>query len=133
MLGLTHTPFPILIIRILATIYLSIGAGLLFGGSYYKQELAKLVDNFAFLLIDGIFRIIIGYLAIEYQTLWGEKWQLLTSLVGWVSLLSGVLMLTFPKFMHIFKFLLKREKIYIFLTQGVLLVGIILTYFGFFA
>lgn len=55
----------IFIAKIIATIYLSFGVGLLFSRNYYKKEMAKLLDNSAYIILGGFMAIIFGLLIIK--------------------------------------------------------------------
>lgn len=129
----TNIGLSILIARIFATIYLSIGVGLIVNGKHYKKGLESALDNFTLLIIDGFLRIAIGYFIIYHHNVWEKGWQLSITLMGWASLIGGVFVLAFPTFLRPLKPLLKSENIHKLLTPLVLLMGIFFAYFGFFA
>lgn len=130
--GPTSVSLSILIAKIVATLYLSIGAGLILNGSYYKKELVKLFDNPGFLLLDGVISMIAGYLVIEYHNVWTQDWRMLITLLGWGLLSRGVFILALPKVILKFKPLIEAKYIHKLITPSVLLMGVIFAYFGFF-
>lgn len=133
MFGNTHIELTTLIARIIATLYLSIGVGLIVNGSFYRKELVKLVDNIGFLLLDGVLCMVGGYLILWNHSSWNKGLPMLITIVGHGLLIRGVLILAFPKFIAMFKPLLQEKYIRKLITPSVLIMGSIFAYFGFFA
>ncbi|WP_420601110.1 hypothetical protein [Flagellimonas sp.] len=49
-----------------------------------------------FLLITAFMAIIMGILNILFHNIWANDWRLLITLIGWVSMFSGIVLFTFP-------------------------------------
>jgi len=123
----------IFIARIATVIYLSIAVGLLFNGNYYKKEFGKLLDNSAYLILGGMMAIIIGSLIVKYHNFWVKDWTILVTIIGWIALVKGALLLAFPKIFFFFKPMLKSESLNKFVTLMVIVLGLVFGYFGFFS
>jgi hypothetical protein len=121
----------IFIAKIIATIYLSFGVGLLFSGTYYKKEMAKLLDNSAFMIFGGFMAIIFGLLIIENHNYWVKNWTVIITIIGWIALVKGIFLLAFPRSLNFFKPMLTSEYFTKFLTPLVIIFGLIFAYFGF--
>jgi membrane-bound ClpP family serine protease len=97
---------------------------------HYSKELPKLIDNSGFMLLGGMFSLIIGFFIIEYHTIWEQNWKGLITLIGWAALIKGVMLLAFPGWFEKFKPWYKKENLrkwgYI-----VLIVGLFFGYYGF--
>ena len=121
----------ILIAKIISVIYLSFGVGLIFDTSFYKKGIEKLLDSASFTILAGMIAVIIGIVIIEFHNIWEKNWTIVITIVGWIALIKGILLLTFPKSMVFFKPMFQLENLYKFLAPLVILFGLIFAYFGF--
>ena len=121
----------ILIAKIISVIYLSFGVGLLFNTSFYKKGIEKLLDSAEFMMLGGIMAIIIGIVIIEFHNNWIKNWTVIITLIGWIALIKGILLLAFPKSMVFFKPMFQFKNLYKFLAPLVILFGLVFAYFGF--
>ena len=120
----------ILVAKILALIYLAAGVAALSG----KMSFVKIVDDFekstALTFMTGFMAIVIGMLLVEYHNLWAWEWPVLITIVGWASIIKGLMFIAFPNMISFFKPWYKKNQ-----TWGTLMVvvGLIFGYFGFIA
>ena len=121
----------ILIARIIAVIYLSMGVGFILNRAYYQKEFEKMIDNSSFMLFGGMMAIVIGSLIIGYHNVWVKNWTILITIIGWISLTKGVILLAFPRLFHCFRPMVKSKKLNLFMIPGVLILGFVFAYFGF--
>ena len=67
---------------------------------------------------------------VSYHNLWVNDWRVIITIVGWIALIKGALLLIMPGYIRTFRgVLLVRYGKY--LTVAILLFGAVLTYFGF--
>lgn len=123
----------ILIAKIIGVIYLSFGIGLLFNPKYYKTEFQNILNSTIFSLFGGIMAIIIGFIIVNNRTNNEYCWTHIITVIGWVAIVKGVLLLAYPKFSILFKPLFKSDLFYKILTPSVIVFGLVFIYFGFFA
>lgn len=121
-----------LIAKIIGLVYLSFGIGLTFNSNYYKKEIPKLLDNTAYLIFGGFMAIIFGVLIIESHNNWVKNWTVIITIIGWVALIKGIVLLAFPTFTSKYKSLFNSNNLYKILGPLVLIFGLIFTYLGFF-
>lgn len=121
------------IAKIIAIVYLSFGIGLLFNTSFYKKGIEELLDNAGYMILAGVSTIITGFLIIEYHNNWVKNWTLIITLIGWIALIKGILLLAFPKFMKFFKPMFQYDNLYKYLAPLVILFGFTFAYLGFFS
>lgn len=122
----------VLIAKIFALIYLSISVGYIFNKEYYRKEFPKILDNFSLLLYGGAAAIAVGCLILAAHNTWTYSWTTLITLLGWLALLKGILLIIYPKFVKWFEPLLKGKALDAYMAIPLIL-GLILGYFGFFA
>lgn len=121
----------VLIAKIISVIYLSFGVGLIFNTSFYKKGIEKLLDNASFMILAGMIAVIVGIVIIEFHNIWEKNWTLVITLIGWIALIKGILLLAFPKTMVFFKPMFQFENLYKYLAPLVILFGLVFAYFGF--
>jgi len=122
----------ILIARILAIAYLVFGLGLIFSPAFYKREIPKLVDNPALLIYGGFFATVFGCLLIYYHNYWIDNWTVIITIIGWIGLFKGIVLLIFPESFKIYKnTLFHEDRMFKILIPLVFIVGLTLAYFGF--
>lgn len=86
------------------------------------------------MFLGGMMALIIGFLIATYHNVWEMRWEVIITLLGWGSLVKGLMLLLAPQdMMKIMKIFLKIKHI---LTVGgifVIVLGCVLGYFGFVA
>ncbi|REH56648.1 hypothetical protein C7448_101690 [Tenacibaculum gallaicum] len=68
--------------------------------SFNPKRVKQIVDNLQdarFLIILSLFAIIIGLLNVLAHNIWEANSKLLVTLFGWLALIKGVILFTFPK------------------------------------
>ena len=121
----------ILIAKIIGIIYLSFGLGILINTKLYQKLLEQLLIDPSIRILGGVMAIIIGILILEYHNVWEANWTIVISIIGWIALIKGILLLTFPKFITIVKPIFDSEKSLRVLAVLVILIGIVFAYLGF--
>lgn len=68
--------------------------------SFNPKRVKQIVDNLQdarFLIILSLFAIIIGLLNVLAHNIWEPNIKLLITLFGWLALIKGIILFTFPK------------------------------------
>ena len=90
------------------------------------------VANKGFLVLSGVFNLVIGLAIAIGHPVWVWSWPLLITLLGYYAIAKGVLELGFPEYVRrIGPTILQNH--YWTVIVVVLVLGIFLTYFGFVA
>jgi len=122
----------LLIAKIAAVIYLSASLAGFISRDYYRRLSEDMYRNAGLTYMMGFLAVIVGFLIVHYHNLWGKDWTVLITMIGWLALMKGVLIIVFPKFVQRLSksFLTDRAlQIYPYVT---LIVGLLFGYFGFF-
>ena len=121
----------IFIARTLGVIYLTVGIGLFLFRETYILAYRKILENPGYALLGGFVAIVGGMAMVSYHNLWVSDWRVLVTIVGWIALIKGILLLLIPPYTNLFKGLLQMQK-----GKGItitaILMGVIFTYLGFF-
>jgi len=75
----------IFIAQIIGLAYLSLGIGLLFNKDYYKDVFDKLINDSSFMMLGGMFSLIIGMLILHTHSVYTSDWRIVITLFGWAA------------------------------------------------
>ena len=121
-----------LVAKILAIYLLAVGVGMLNGNINIKNLYASFEKSEGLLVISGFICIVLGFLLVQYHNIWVKDWTVLVTIVGWATLIKGVLLIAFPKtVMSIGKNFYKNNSQA--LSYLVLALGAVLAYYSFIA
>ena len=121
----------ILIARITSVLYLSMSLGAFFNADYFGRLAEDMYKNAAMTCLGGLMAVILGFLIVSHHNVWRKDWTVLITIIGWLALVKGVLILAFPRSM--------QRLSEPFLTGGglrvfpyvTLALGLLFAYFGF--
>ena len=119
----------ILIGRILAVIYLTVGVGMALNKQFYQEMIEDFCENKALLYFGGVMALAVGFLIVTFHNDWTISWTILITLIGWMGLAKGIWILIFPK-MAIRKSRKWAQSIQ-WAINSALIIGIILGYCSF--
>lgn len=118
------------IAKILALVYLAIGAGMIMNGKYYKKLIDDMMASPATIYLGGIMALIAGFLIVSYHNIWSQDWTVVITLFGWMGLIKGVTLLAFPKAMRaITKSMMKKWNFSV-LGFCAIILGLVFGYLG---
>jgi hypothetical protein len=74
--------------------------------------------------------VIIGMILITFHNVWVKNWTTVITVIAWISLIKGIMLIAFPKFISLFKDVYKNNFIW---GLVVIIIGLVFGYLGFFA
>jgi hypothetical protein len=77
---------------------------------------------------SGFFTLVFGMVLVTFHNLWVKNWIVLITIVGWMALLKGIMLIMFPKAISHFKGMYKNIKVWGIIM---LVLGLLFGYFGF--
>ncbi|WP_425391089.1 hypothetical protein [Ekhidna sp.] len=117
--------------RTFGVIYLAVGLGMFLYRESYILLFRRLTESIDFVLMGGFIAVASGMAMVTYHNLWVSDWRVIITIVGWIALVKGIMLLIMPGYIRTFRgVLLVRYGKY--LTVAILLFGLALSYFGFF-
>ena len=114
----------------LGLILFIVGIGMLTRRKFVSEAIENAVQNPGTLFLMGIVALIIGALMVTTQAAW-YGWQIVITLIGWVALLKGLLIILFPGSMAtLYRKCAKPDMIVIW-GMLVTIIGLFLVWAGF--
>ena len=123
----------IFVAQMAAIIYLAVGVGMLLDKKYYVKLFDGFMKDTTFMYLGGFMALMIGFALVTFHNDWVKNWEVLVTIIGWLALIKGVMLLAFPTtIINIAKPLLKGKSMTI-LSPIVVVLGLVFGYFGFVA
>ena len=118
----------ILLAKILSLIYITSGIAVLIG----TVKISDLVNEFekspALTFVSGCIGIIAGMILVIYHNIWIKNWTVLITIISWIMLIGGVIVVIIPKSLSFMSGLIKDTRLW---GVFMILFGIGIGYFGF--
>ncbi|MFH1375208.1 MAG: hypothetical protein ABIH35_00895 [Patescibacteria group bacterium] len=118
--------------RLFAIVYLTFSVGFFLNADYYKKTFGRMLDDFGAMYLGGFMALVAGFAIVSYHNIWENNWTVLVTIVGWIALIKGILLLVSPKSFAFFKPLFKADNLAKFIIFPIIL-GLVFAYFGFLA
>ncbi len=119
------------IFQLFSLVYLAIGIGMLISPVFYKKLFTDFCENAAVMYLGGIMALVIGYLILAFHNTWTKDLSVIITVIGWLALVKGILILVRPKMMiALTKAMLKENTLKIMATW-VILLGLAFSFLGF--
>jgi len=98
----------------------------------YKIMINEIANMPSMLFLSGIMALIIGILIVITHNVWVADWRVIITLLGWLSLLKGIIRVMFPMFaLRAMKKFMHNMSNYYVVAFIALLLGGYLSFFGF--
>jgi hypothetical protein len=121
----------ILIAKIASVVYLSAALGALFNRDHYRRILDDWSQNATLMYFMGFTAVVLGFIMVHYHNNWVMDWTVLVTILGWLALIKGVLLIIFPGFLERYSKPLFVGKGFEFFPYLAAFLGFLFGYFGF--
>ena len=85
------------IFQVFSIVYISIGLGIVINGEFYKGMFEDFVERPATLYLGGVMALVVGYLLVAFHNTWTADLSVIITVLGWMALIKGVVILVCPK------------------------------------
>ena len=120
------------VFQLFSLVYLAVGVGMLINRDFYKKLLADCCENAAVMYLGGVSALAIGFVILAYRGIHcTHDWTMILSLIGWLALIKGILILVWPKLMIATTRAMMKDSLLRVLPVIVILIGLALSFLGF--
>lgn len=118
----------LLVSRILALTYLSAGIAAFCRKITFSQVVESFERSQGLAFVTGFISLVFGMILVTYHNIWIRNWTVIITIVGWLSLLKGIMLITSPQLIVLLKPCYKNTK-----TWGIFMIilGVLFGYLGF--
>ena len=120
-----------IIAKMASIVYLSASLGAFFSAEHYRRVGDDLFGNAGLTYLTGFVTVIIGFLIVNYHNTWAKNWTVLITVLGWLALLKGIVLIVCPQFVHDLSVRIVTEgglRIFLYVS---LCLGLLFAFFGF--
>jgi len=120
-----------LIIQIISLMFCAMGLGIFVNPAFYKKIISDLVENESTAYLSAMITLVIGFFIISLRSSFTFSNLSIISIIGWIALIKGLLMISFPRpCLRIVKFFSKRKGFIMFGGTVILILGFVFMYMG---
>jgi len=126
----------IFLAQILGPMFVVVGIALLSKPQRFRTMLQELIGSTILLYLAGFFGLLAGIALVLTHNVWAADWRLIITLIGWVTLLRALISIFQPQWIVAAGAAIVKQPVIfsgIFFGAAVLnlIVGLILSYFGY--
>lgn len=107
-----------------------ISFALLANEKHLRSIFAK-IETDESLFVWGFISLIIGIAMILAYNVWAQGWQVIITVLGWLALIKGLVLLFLPEQMKKWAKKINIQKWMPFYLVVLIIIGLVITYFGF--
>ncbi len=120
------------IFQAFSIVYISIGLGIVINREFYKNMFADFVERPATLYLGGLMALVVGYLLVAFHNTWTADLSVIITVLGWMALVKGIVILVCPKRMISLSKALMEKKNFMRIEAIVAIVaGLVFVWLGF--
>ncbi|MCX6723942.1 MAG: hypothetical protein NT155_02060 [Candidatus Staskawiczbacteria bacterium] len=97
----------------------------------HLKRLFALMENEDNLLLCGLASLVIGFSMVLSHNIWVKNWQVIVTIIGWISLLKGLSILFIPELVKKWTKKLETSPFLPFALLITIFIGLAITYLGF--
>jgi uncharacterized protein YjeT (DUF2065 family) len=97
----------------------------------YLKKLFAEVENEATMFFWGMVSLVIGLAMVLAYNVWLQNWQVIITILGWLSLIKGLAVLFFPEYTKKYAKKMENQQWLPIALVVLVFIGLVITYFGF--
>lgn len=74
--------------------------GLLFLGARFLGRVIEMTEDKAFVISTGYISLLVGLATVILHNVWVADWRVAITILGWSTLIKGIIKIGFPDFIH---------------------------------
>jgi uncharacterized protein YjeT (DUF2065 family) len=110
--------------------FVAVSLALLINQKYLKRLFAEAEDD-KNLFCWGTIAFVIGISIVLAHNIWVKNWQVIITIFGWLSLIKGLSLLFLPEYAKNWVKKMESQQWLQYALIVMLLIGLVITYFGF--
>ncbi|HTS38978.1 MAG TPA: hypothetical protein VMH84_00355 [Xanthobacteraceae bacterium] len=127
-------PTSLFIAKLLGPMFVVVGVALLFKREAFRTLLQEFVRSPTLLYLAGFLGLLAGLALLLTHNLWVLDWRLMITLIGWITLVRALITIFSPQWIvGTSQKLLEHRGIFLGAALANLMIGLVLSYFGYVA
>jgi hypothetical protein len=120
----------IFVAKIMAILFVCVGINAFFNKNAYQKIVKDTFSNAGVSLLFGLVVLVVSIIIVNYHNIW-TGWAVLVTIIGWLGLVKGVVILTVPKLLEGISMPIFKSDFAKLLPYTTIIIGLVFGYFGF--
>ena len=121
-----------LIAQIIGLLFSIDAVGVLINTAIYRRLVEEFTESPALRYLGGILALFFGLFILNFNNAWTADWTVIITIIGWLSVVKGVLLIVFPKvYLNFSNWMRMGDAMMRYIGIIYLLLGLFLTFKGF--
>ena len=124
----------IFIARLLGPLFLLLGIAMLLKAAHFRAIMEDFLSRPAMMYLAGFFGLLGGIALVLSHNLWVADWRVILTLIGWITIVRALVAVYAPELVAKAASALLTNQPLLFAGEAMgIVLGLVLTYFGYFA
>ena len=120
------------IAQIIGLLFSIDAVGVLVNTAFYRRIVEEFIESPALCYLGGILALFFGLFILNFNNAWTADWTVIITIIGWLSVVKGVLLIVFPKvYLNFSNWMRMGDAMMRYIGIIYLLLGLFLTFKGF--
>ena len=120
------------IAQIIGLLFCIDAVGVLVNTAFYRRIVEEFIESPALCYLGGILALFFGLFILNFNNAWTADWTVIITIIGWLSVVKGVLLIVFPKvYLNFSNWMRMGDAMMRYMGIIYLLLGLFLTFKGF--
>jgi len=120
------------IAQIIGLLFCIDAVGVLVNTALYRRIVEEFIESPALCYLGGILALFFGLFILNFNNAWTADWTVIITIIGWLSVVKGVLLIVFPKvYPNFSNWMRMGDAMMRYMGIIYLLLGLFLTFKGF--
>ena len=125
-------PTSIFIAKLMGPILFVVAVSILINEKNTRAMAKEVFGSHALIYVFGIFDLLIGLVLVAVHNVWVMDWRVIITVIGWLSIVRGLVRILFaPYLMKHGPKLLKKQGLLMGIAIVMLILGAVLSYYGY--
>ena len=120
------------IAQIIGLLFCIDAVGVLVNTAFYRRIVEEFIESPALCYLGGILALFFGLFILNFNNAWTADWTVIITIIGWLSVVKGVLLIVFPNvYLNFSNWMRMGDAMMRYIGIIYLLLGLFLTFKGF--
>ena len=120
------------IAQIIGLLFCIDAVGVLVNTTFYRRIVEEFIESLALCYLGGILALFFGLFILNFNNAWTADWTVIITIIGWLSVVKGVLLIVFPNvYLQFANWMRMGDAMMRYMGIIYLLLGLFLTFKGF--
>ena len=120
------------IAQIIGLLFSIDAVGILINTAIYRRMVEEFTESPALRYLGGILALFFGLFILNFNNAWTADWTVIITIIGWLSVVKGVLLIVFPNvYLQFANWMRMGDAMMRYMGIIYLLLGLFLTFKGF--